>query len=341
MNRFKLSNSLFYCILYLMCPLNGSTLEADLSPFTIDYREEMRKFVQTISAYAKGINPSFLIIPQNGHELLTKNGEPDGKLARNYIHAIDGIGRENLFYGYEADNIPTPANERDWMIHFMNLAETNNVEVLVTDYCSTRSFVDDSYQQNNSRNYISFAADHRELNTIPIYPSRLYLVNDNDIQTLSEAKNFLYLINPNVFPTKNDFFASLQETNYDLIIIDAFWETETLEHLEIESLKTKANGGKRLIIAYMSIGEAENYRFYWKKEWAAEPPAWLASENPNWVGNFKVRYWHQEWQNIIWGTEDSYLGKIVNTGFDGVYLDIIDAFEYFEEQTAVLYWLRK
>ena len=64
-------------------------------------------------------------------------------------------------------------------------------------------------------------------------------------------------------------------------------------------LKTKKNGGKRLLICYMSIGEAEDYRWYW--------------------------------QEIIYGT-DGYLSKILNAGFDGVYLDIIDAFEYFEEK---------
>ena len=34
---------------------------------------------------------------------------------------------------------------------------------------------------------------------------------------------------------------------------------------EIIALKTKKNGGQRLVIAYMSIGEAEDYRFYWQE----------------------------------------------------------------------------
>ena len=32
---------------------------------------------------------------------------------------------------------------------------------------------------------------------------------------------------------------------------------------EITALKTKANGGKRFIISYVSIGSAEKYRYYW------------------------------------------------------------------------------
>ncbi|MFQ5795846.1 MAG: endo alpha-1,4 polygalactosaminidase [Candidatus Bipolaricaulia bacterium] len=96
------------------------------------------------------------------------------------------------------------------------------------------------------------------------------------------------------------------------------------------SLKTKANGGSRLVIAYMSIGEAEDYRYYWQAEWKPNPPSWLAEENPDWPGNYKVRYWDRNWQNVIYESNDSYLKKILDAGFDGVYLDIIDAFEYFE-----------
>jgi cysteinyl-tRNA synthetase len=45
-----------------------------------------------------------------------------------------------------------------------------------------------------------------------------------------------------------------------------------------------------------------------------------------------VRYWDKTWQNIIYGNNDTYLKKIIDAGFDGVYLDVVDAFEYFEEK---------
>jgi len=80
----------------------------------------------------------------------------------------------------------------------------------------------------------------------------------------------------------------------------------------------------------MSIGQAENYRFYWQPEWNSDKPAWLDAENPNWEGNYKVRYWEKEWQDIIFGNDSSYLKKIIDADFDGVYLDIIDAYEYYE-----------
>jgi len=84
------------------------------------------------------------------------------------------------------------------------------------------------------------------------------------------------------------------------------------------------------VIAYMSIGEAESYRYYWKTAWNTNMPVWMGQENPNWHGNYKVRYWMKKWQKIIYGNDNSYVKKIINQGFDGVYLDIIDAYEYFE-----------
>ena len=213
----------------------------------------------------------------------------------------------------------------------MDIAEGNGTEVLVTDYCSTPSFMTDSYHQNAVKGYISFAADSRELDSIPDYPTTPYNVNAAKVTSLAEAKNFLYLINPSSFPNKEGYLHAIRETDYDVMIIDLFYDGVALTDSEVARLKTKANGGGRLIIAYMSIGEAEDYRYYWQAEWEANSPSWLAAENPQWPGNYKVRYWDKNWQNIISGQGDSYLQKILDAGFDGVYLDIIDAFEYFEE----------
>ncbi len=298
-----------------------------------DYRQDMRDFVQDVSLYAKGIKPGFIIIPQNGHELLTENGEETGTLALRYLEAIDGVGREDLFYGYDDDDAPTPPSARDYMIAFMDIARNNGIVVLVTDYCWTQSFVDDSYEQNANRGYISFSADHRELDNIPNYPATPYNVNVADVTSLEKTKNFLYLLNPGSYITKSAFISAIKHTDYDMVITDLFYEgTSELTSEEITSMKVKTNGGTRLVIAYMSIGEAESYRYYWQKEWAINPPQWLADENLDWPGNYKVRYWDENWKSFIYGNNDSYLKRIIDAGFDWVYLDIIDAFEYFESR---------
>jgi len=291
----------------------------------------MRQFVQKISAYTQKINPDFLIIPQNGQELLTIDGTDTGTPAIAYIKAIHGLGREDLFYGYDGDNIPTPESVRNRIIPFLNLAESCGIEVLVIDYCSTRTFVDNSNLQNTRHGYISFVADHRELDNIPAYPPEPHRVNASDITTLKQAQNFLCLINHGAFRDKTAFLNALSATNYDLLIIDLFYDTLPLTADEIARLKTKANGGRRLILSYLSIGEAEDYRYYWRPEWQQNPPDWLLEQNPDWPGNYRVKYWDPQWQKIIYGNDNSYVKKILTAGFDGIYLDLIDAFEYFEQ----------
>ncbi len=298
-----------------------------------DFRQDMRNFVIGISQYARSIDSEFIIIPQNGHELITEDGENTGELAISYLSAIQGIGREDLFFGYNGDNEPTPLIDNEYMCTFLDIAEQNGVEVLVTDYCYTEQLMDSAYSWNNKRNYTSFSADHRNLDNIPNYPAEPFLVNSHNINNLRDVKNFLYLINPGSFNSKENFIESVSETDYDLIIMDLFFDDDTkFTSNDINLLKKKNNGSSRLVIAYMSIGEAEDYRYYWNSSWESDSPSWLEDENPNWNGNYKVKYWDEKWQHLIWGNNDSYLKLILNAGFDGVYLDIIDAFEYFENK---------
>ena len=56
---------------------------------TYDYKQEMRDFVCHLSAWAKTQKPSFLVIPQNGIELVTLDGTATGMPATSYLNAID------------------------------------------------------------------------------------------------------------------------------------------------------------------------------------------------------------------------------------------------------------
>ncbi|MCK5198632.1 MAG: endo alpha-1,4 polygalactosaminidase [Spirochaetales bacterium] len=308
--------------------ITSCTTTPDL--YNPDFRQEMRDFVIRISDTARTSNSTFIVIPQNGQELISLTDEVDGTLAADYIAAIDGTGREDLFYGYSGDNIATPQAENEYMMGYLEIFKTEGIEVLTIDYCSTESYILDSYTVNNGNGFISFAADQRNLNNIPAYPATPYNINTDNIQNISQAKNFLYLINSENYSTRQDFITDVSATNYDVIIMDLFHNEDAYTSSQIDELKVKQNGSNRLVICYMSIGEAEDYRFYWNPVGETGDPIWLDQENPDWKGNFKVRYWEKEWQDIILSGDDSYLGKILAAGFDGVYLDIIDGFEYFE-----------
>jgi len=297
-----------------------------------EFKQKMREFVIGISQYAKAENPDFLIIPQNGIELVSSNGDITGQPHTAYLNAIDANGQEGLFYGFAIEDQETLMADNSYLTGLLNISKNSGKTILVIDYCSTPSKVTNSYLENKNQGYISFAANQRELNTIPHFPSPIYQENNAVVTDIATAKNFLYLINLANYTTKNAFITAVTSTNYDLLIMDLFFNDGTaFTAAEIDQLKSKANGGKRLIFSYMSIGEAENYRYYWQPSWNTIKPSWLDTENPDWAGNYKVKYWNTEWQNIIYGNNDSYLKKILNANFDGVYLDIIDAFEFYEQ----------
>jgi cysteinyl-tRNA synthetase len=47
--------------------------------------------------------------------------------------------------------------------------------------------------------------------------------------------------------------------------------------------------------------------------------------------SYKVRYWDQDWRPILF----QYADRVLASGFDGVYLDIVDAYEYFADRGRV------
>ena len=115
----------------------------------------------------------------------------------------------------------------------------------------------------------------------------------------------------------------------DLTVIDFAQEgsTEAWGPAEVAQMRTRPDGSSRFLLAYLSIGEAEDYRWYWNPAWKVSPPRWLGRENPDWAGNYPVEFWDPDWQAIIFGASGAYLDRIIEAGFDGVYLDRVDAFD--------------
>ncbi len=143
-------------------------------------------------------------------------------------------------------------------------------------------------------------------------------------QSFEQIDGFLYQLQ------KIDLVA-VGLSDYDLAIIDyskdgheeGEWSRDQIEWL-------KRSGKGKYALAYISIGEAESYRFYWSDRWKTGQPDWLGRENRSWKGNYKVKYWNPAWQRIVF----SYLDRIIDQGFDGIYMDIIDGFWYWGAEAA-------
>ena len=167
------------------------------------YRDAMREFVLQISEHAKKVNPKFAIIPQNGMELVTLDGTPKGALMTNYLNAIDGNGQESLLYGEPIDNSRTSTDRTNYLTGFLTISQSNGNTILITDYCRTESKVNDALESNQNNGFIPFAADERNLTTIPSYPQEPFEVNTSDVLKLADARNHMLLLNYSEFETSS------------------------------------------------------------------------------------------------------------------------------------------
>ena len=144
----------------------------------------------------------------------------------------------------------------------------------------------------------------------------------SNAQDWGSVKNFLYQLQ-HADPDR------IAGTAFDLIVVPI--STAGSSPKVIPALKNSA-GGSKIVLCYMSIGQTENYRWYWKLDWVKNPPDWLDAPDGVWAGDYWVKYWMPEWQRIIYGTPDSYLDRILALGYDGVYLDRVDAYWYYQDQ---------
>ena len=136
-------------------------------------------------------------------------------------------------------------------------------------------------------------------------------------------------------------------THADMLVTDATTASITGQPFtasDVGALKAKPDGSKRLVISYLSIGEAEDYRpDYFTSEYMEEDaPDWLLSENKVWKGNRIIRFCNEGWQKTILGDENgmsvynsvefSPLYKLIELGFDGVYLDRVDVYSEVQKE---------
>lgn len=301
------------------------------------YREQMRILVREISEFGKSFNPDFVTIAQNGLELMSSTAFPGGSLADHYVGALDAVAQEHVFYGLDGYGVPTDNAYSGYMSRFLAKARISGIQSFVIDYVANQDEVEDAYLKNYARGFISYASTAGDFNLddIALYPRRPFAESREDIGDVQVVRNFLCLLNAHSYSSKDEYLKALASTNYDMLVIDPYYLASELLHPgELAELKRKRNGGKRLVIAYLNIGAAENFRYYWQKDWKIGRPGWLAApySDPYYDDEFWVRYWDDEWKEILVGNDASYLKKILDAGFDGVWLDNLEAYRFFEER---------
>ena len=145
------------------------------------------------------------------------------------------------------------------------------------------------------------------------------------INKLKSVKYWAYQITDQ---TENNSIKKIIDSKFDLVVIDNSRSVQGMENYnnksDIEKIKNSVGTilSNKIVLSYIDIGEAEDYRYYYKKGWKIGNPSFIIKEDPDgWSGNYPVAFWDEKWKSIVF----DYLDKIIEDGYDGIYMDWIEA----------------
>jgi len=318
---------------------DGPAAPAAVPPPTglsVEPREQMRKFVQSISTFARRQSRNFMVVTDGGLDLLVKRDPvEENKVApaRGYMHAIDGVMVEGLYFDKRVFGEPTSEVRRRRLLALTDTARQNGLKVLVVDYANEQKTIEESYVRNRQQGNVSYAAPAPliGLNKLATFPPRPFGENPDSIVSLSDIRNFVYIGDSAALGRMEEYALAMHATNYDMIVTNVFHGRDALSRRAVDTLKYKQIGARRLVFASVDIGSAASYRYYWKPNWREGSPSFIGAPFPDDPDRYHVEYWRPEWQRLVAGDNQSYLYGVIAQGFDGVVLGGIDAaFRFYE-----------
>lgn len=172
-----------------------------------------------------------------------------------------------------------------------------------------------------------FVAGHEQLFSGPSRPVLIKLV-----------KSWAYQIQGLEYEEAVD---KLVRLNVDMVVVEPMTTMTDFNDFDamgmIEKLKDSVSTDpkyRKLVLAYVDIGQAEEWRTYFRNDWRPPTrlrPGWpdlMVGEDPDgWSGNYPVAFWDTRWKGIVVNGERSILGEVLDLGFDGIYMDWVEAYD--------------
>jgi len=146
-----------------------------------------------------------------------------------------------------------------------------------------------------------------------------------EVPVLAGVQRWFYMIDVTLEP---EMVQQIADSDYDLVALDFISsEAENIDFPMAQVIEQLHHAPHpKQVIAYIDIGQAEDFRTYWQPGWGIGHPEWITGLDPDgWEGNYPVAYWDEAWRNI-WLAGDGYIPAIVKAGFDGIYLDWVEAY---------------
>lgn len=126
----------------------------------------------------------------------------------------------------------------------------------------------------------------------------------------------------------------LLESRYDLLVLEPTRSVRGAESFDARGMVARLESAGKLCLAYVNVGQAEDYRTYWRDYWQAPAadargsPDYLVTVDPDgWEGNYPVAFWDPRWKAVLWGSPQALVDQAIADGFDGAYLDWVLGYE--------------
>ena len=187
---------------------------------------------------------------------------------------------------------------------------------------------------------------------ITLTATSIFSQNNFEPMALNEIKYWGYQIQA---ITDAGAVDSLAASRYDMLVLEPTrtdWSSDA-KYFDAAGMVTRLKNSfagdgihRKLVVAYIDIGEAEDWRWYWdwSQEWDCEPPMpedWpdyiITCDPDGWGGNYPVAFWDERWKDVViygenqnsypYGDYASIIDEVIRDGFDGIYLDWVEAFE--------------
>lgn len=307
-----------------------------------NYREAMRDMVTDLATYARSRDPKFVITTRGGFDLLAWSRrefdlaeikrDPMTKIhsdaimqvgmpLRQYVQQLNGL----ILNGQFCAPLRVPGDDLGEMREM-------GLKILSIEHCKTPDAAASALSAAIQAGVVSHTdADQKDkFGVVP--KSRPSPENPRNVEVLGNARNMLVMLDSNAYDSREEWLAALQATNYDVLITDGFYKgKQALTKNEVHGLKFKEMGARRLVLARMSIGYAEDERYYWKREWRVSEPSWIQAYGPDRPGQYAVEFWNPAWKAVV----GKYFAGLMDLGFDGIVLDGVEAYRRWEFMTPL------
>ncbi|HVI49831.1 MAG TPA: hypothetical protein VM661_01330 [Candidatus Sulfotelmatobacter sp.] len=305
-----------------------------------NFRRLMRDIISELGRTAHKRDMQILV--RNAPELLIKEKiegfweeqrEPGqdhlalGDVFEDYLNAIDGMVVDGLYCGHDSYGVQTGPTAAKPLHQAVSVLQQAKRQVFAVDYAKDQQAVADIRKAAAGEKVVSYVDQEGDMSLSAVPRDRPAAENPNHVLKLADARNWLPSLQGDKFSNRQAWIDALKPTSFDLLVIDPFWRKESFVKADIDALKTKPFGSRRLVFARLPVGLAAPQRWYWKKEWQTDPPAFLKQPLPDDPNLWLVDYWNDDWKALL----GKYFTGLTALGFDGFMIDSADAFISLEE----------